>query len=194
MTAHPRRDLGAPLRLLHRPLRAARAAADLERLHGRPLPGRRGDPLLQPNARRSTPNAPISLFFGDFGHMRAPEQGRRERGARRRRERLARLLRQGRRARSRSRASTAYRSTCPTIGALRRALHAPAAGPASQHGVVRFRTPARKTISASGGSATVDTRSTRSAAAAPARPRRPPTISPAWRPTACRRPPAAATR
>ena len=39
-SGHPRRDLGASLRLLHRPLRAARAPDDLERLHGRPVPRR----------------------------------------------------------------------------------------------------------------------------------------------------------
>ena len=43
------RDHLAPLLLLHRPRHRAGAAADPERLERRPLPGRRGDPLLQPD-------------------------------------------------------------------------------------------------------------------------------------------------
>ena len=48
----------------------ARAAADLERLHRRPVPARRGDPLLQPHARPTHPGTPISLIFSDHGHQR----------------------------------------------------------------------------------------------------------------------------
>ena len=54
-----RRGHDPPLLVLHRPLDRARAAADLERLDRRPLPGRRGDPLLQPHPRPST-RAPTS--------------------------------------------------------------------------------------------------------------------------------------
>ena len=59
---------GVPLQLLHRPLRGPGAAADLQRLHRRPVPGRRGDPLLQPHAQPSTRVRDISLMFFDHGH------------------------------------------------------------------------------------------------------------------------------
>ncbi len=44
-----RRADPAPLLVLHRPFDPARANADVERLHRRPLPGRRDDPVLQPD-------------------------------------------------------------------------------------------------------------------------------------------------
>ena len=49
---------------------ATGADADGERLHRRPLPGRRDDPLLQPH-QDSVPGRRPALFLGDFGHMRA---------------------------------------------------------------------------------------------------------------------------
>ena len=49
-----RRDQGAPLRLLHRPLRAAGAAADLERLRRRPLPRRTRRSATTTGSARST--------------------------------------------------------------------------------------------------------------------------------------------
>ncbi len=55
LAGHRRRDHDASLVLLHRRLDLAGAAADLERLDRRPVPARRGDPLLQPDARRRTP-------------------------------------------------------------------------------------------------------------------------------------------
>ena len=74
--------------------RPSRAVADLERVHRRPLPGRRGDPLLQPHPYRA-PEADLALFFGDFGPPARAEQGRRQRPARGAPERLARPLRRG---------------------------------------------------------------------------------------------------
>ena len=47
----------------------AGAPPDLQRLDGRHLPARRGDPLLQPHPLR-LPGADISLFFLDYGHQR----------------------------------------------------------------------------------------------------------------------------
>ena len=60
-----------PLLLLHRPLPAAGAAPDRERLHRRPLPAptRRCATTTAPG--RSTRTRRIALFFGDFGHPRA---------------------------------------------------------------------------------------------------------------------------
>ena len=47
--ADRRRDHPAPLLVLHRSLDRPGADADVERVHRRPLPGRRDDPLLQPH-------------------------------------------------------------------------------------------------------------------------------------------------
>ena len=59
---HRRRGHHAPLLVLHRSLDPPGAAPDLERLDGRHLPGRRGDPLLQPHPLRvpRTPTSPSS--------------------------------------------------------------------------------------------------------------------------------------
>ena len=69
-------DRALPLRLLpaRRRLRnrqaVAGAAADRQRLHRRPVPGRRGDALLQPRAR-AVPVGSDRAVDGDFGHLRA---------------------------------------------------------------------------------------------------------------------------
>ena len=73
---HRRRAHHPPLLVLHRRLDRARADADLQRLDRRPLPARRGDPLLQPHPRR----APGHADLADLPRPRPParpEQGRR---------------------------------------------------------------------------------------------------------------------
>ncbi len=64
----------------------AGAAADLQRLDRRPVPGRRGDPLLQPHPRRA-PGTPISLIFIDHGHQRGQNKAGRRAPARSRQRR-----------------------------------------------------------------------------------------------------------
>ena len=63
--ADRRRDHPAPLLVLHRSLDRPGADADVERVHRRPLPGRRDDPLLQPHpdpVRRQPPGAVLRRF------------------------------------------------------------------------------------------------------------------------------------
>ena len=193
VTGDPRRDHGAPLRLLHRPLRAARAAADLERLHRRPLPGRRGDPLLQPDPLAVPERADLALLR----RLRAHARGRTSR------PRPARSTPQ-------QNAWLDYYVKGAGLAALpgRHRLHAHL----SDVGALRRAVPGRQlggprstawcACSDAGTQDDLGERrigrgrhaaSTRSAAAGPARRPRP-TISPAWRPTACRPRRATATR
>ena len=73
-----RRDHDPPLLLLHRPQPAAGAAADPERLERRPLPGRRGGPLLQPHAD-PVPRRPDLPLPDGRRPPAQPEQGGRPR-------------------------------------------------------------------------------------------------------------------
>ena len=94
VAGHRRRDHQASLLLLHRRLDGARAAADLERLHRRPVPARRGDPLLQPHARRPPRHAGLA----DVQRPRPParaEQDPRRHLPQPPAAQLVRLLRQG---------------------------------------------------------------------------------------------------
>ena len=77
LAGHRRRDHHAPLVLLHRRLDGAGADADLERLDRRPLPARRGDPLLQPHAHQPPGHADLA----DLQRPRPP--ARAEQGPRR---------------------------------------------------------------------------------------------------------------
>ena len=61
---HARRAHRASLALLHRPLAAACAAAALERLDRRPVPGGRSDPLLQPHEDRAPVRADRDVQHG----------------------------------------------------------------------------------------------------------------------------------
>ena len=102
LAGHRRRDHHAPLVLLHRRLDRAGAAADLERLDRRPVPARRGDPLLQPHAHEH-PGTPVSLIFTRPRPPARAEQGPRRHVPQPPAARLVRPLRQGRRVRRRSR-------------------------------------------------------------------------------------------
>ena len=73
-----RRAHHAPLVLLHRRFAAARADADLERLHRRPLPGRRGDPLLPPHPRHPSGHAAGAVLRQLRPPARAEPRGRRQ--------------------------------------------------------------------------------------------------------------------
>ena len=59
-------EITTPLLLLHRSQPGPGSAADQHRLHRRPVPGERSDPLLQPDPG-PVPGHSISLFFGSFG-------------------------------------------------------------------------------------------------------------------------------
>jgi hypothetical protein len=104
--------------------------------------------------RAQYPDAPISLFFGDFGHMRALNKSDVS-GALDAADN-AWLDYYVKRAGSQPfQGATAYTLTCPSS--------APSGGPYQagawsglSHGVVRFRANGSKTISAGGGSPTVD--------------------------------------
>ena len=91
-----RRAHHPPLLLLHRRLAAARADADLQRLHRRPLPGRRGAALLPPHPRHPSGHAAGAVLRQLRPPARAEPAGRRQPAALAR-GRLAGLLRQGRR-------------------------------------------------------------------------------------------------
>ena len=90
------RDRPLPLGVLPEDERAARAHADLERLHGRPVPGRRGRALREQGAGRSTRTRASSQFHFDYGHPRG--QGKEADTARlsKRTHALVRPLREGR--------------------------------------------------------------------------------------------------
>ena len=90
-----------PLLLLHRRLGRARADADLQRLDRRPLPGRRGAPLLQPDQTPVPEHADLAVLHRLRPHPRARTRPPTPAAAGvARRERLVRLLRQGRRVRA----------------------------------------------------------------------------------------------
>ena len=101
------------------------------------------------------PNAPVSMFFGDFGHMRAV--GKAAESAALDAAQNAWLDFYVKGAGSEPfQGVTAYAITCPTS--------APSGGPFQastwanfEHGVVRLQDAGSKTISANGGSPTVDT-------------------------------------
>ena len=126
-----------------------------ERLQRRPLPGRRGDPLLQPDPLAVPERAGLALLRRLRSHARGQQAGRGQR-ARCRAERLVRLLRQGR--------GIAALPGCHRLHAHLSESPTPSGGPFQagswaglQHGVVRLRDDGTKTISANGGSSTVDT-------------------------------------
>ncbi|MGA8804972.1 MAG: CocE/NonD family hydrolase [Solirubrobacterales bacterium] len=105
--------------------------------------------------RSQYPNAPISLFFGDFGHMRAvgkPAESTALDAAQN--AWLDYYVKGG--GSQPFQGVTAYTLTCPTS--------APSGGPFTagswagfQHGVVRLQDAGSKTIAANGGSSAVDT-------------------------------------
>ena len=147
---HPRRAHHAPLVLLHRPLAGAGADADLERLDGRPVPGRRGDPVLQPDAHPVPERRHLAVLREPRPPAR-PEQGGRPRGALGRRARVVRLLREGRRQRAvprRHRRSPRPARTRPPPAARSR----PATGPRSRRARCASTTPTPKTILPTAGS------------------------------------------
>ena len=92
---HPGRGHHPPLLVLHRPLAAAGAAPDLERLHGRPVPGRRGGALSTTARAPSTPARRSRCWAMSFGHQRGQIQGGGPSAAVGGRVRLDGLLRQG---------------------------------------------------------------------------------------------------
>ncbi len=99
LTGHRRRAHHPPLLVLHRRLDRARADADHQRLDRRPVPARRGDPLLQPHPHPSPGHADLA----DLQRPRPParaEQGRRHRLPQLADPCLVRPLRQARRLRA----------------------------------------------------------------------------------------------
>ena len=184
---HPRRDQAAPLLLLHRPLRAPGAAADLQRLDRRPLPGRRGDPLLQPDQERVPRRAGIAVLRRLRPHAR-PEQG----------PRTSRCWRPARRSGSTttSRATTPAAALAPLPGDRDPDPDLPGQRPSGgpyfakdwahiSKGEVRYGSAAAKTIAPTAGDPAIgaDLRPGRSAAAPARRPPAP--TRPARRPTGC---------
>jgi dienelactone hydrolase len=107
--------------------------------------------------RSQYPNAPISLFFGDFGHMRAALPGKPAESAALDAASNAWLDYYVKGGGSQPfQGVTAYTLTCP--------FSEPSGGPFQagswsglQHGIVRLQDAGSKTISASGGSASIDT-------------------------------------
>jgi dienelactone hydrolase len=105
--------------------------------------------------RSQYPDAPISLFFGDFGHMRAVNKPAEAAALDAAQNAWFDYYVKGGGSQP-FQGVTAYTITCPTS--------APSGGPfqantwaSLEHGVVRFQDAATKTISANGGSAAVDT-------------------------------------
>ena len=101
------------------------------------------------------PGAPISLFFGDFGHMRALNKSDVSSALDAADDAWLDFYVKGTGSQP-FQGATAYTLTCPSS--------APSGGPFQagswaglSHGVVRFRDNGSKTISASGGSSSVDT-------------------------------------
>ena len=170
-----------PLGLLHRRLGRARAGAARQRLERRSVPGRRVDPLLQQGPRQAPERADVDVP----PRLRAqPARGRgvggRRRGADGGDQRVAGLLRQGRRLRARGRA---WRRRHPHLEVpgqhRRRALSRADVGPARPG-----RDPDRGRRGADDRRARHRRRRTRSRPATSARrPRAPTTRRP--RPTAC---------
>jgi acetyl esterase/lipase len=104
--------------------------------------------------RSQYPTAPISLFFGDFGHMRALNKPDVSAALDAADDAWLDFYVKGTGSQP-FQGATAYTLTCPSS--------APSGGPYQagswaglSHGVVRFRDKGSKTISASGGSASVD--------------------------------------
>ena len=104
--------------------------------------------------REQYPNAPISLFFGDFGHPRAANKPGDTSALNAAVNAWLDYYVKGAGAQP-FQGATAYALTCPTS--------APSGGPYTagswaglQHGVVRLKSKAAKTIAANGGSASVD--------------------------------------
>ena len=203
VAGHRRRDHHAPLLLLHRPLDGARAAADLERLDRRPLPARRGDPLLQPHPRPAPRHAGLADLHAttatSAGRTRSPDGDLPQPAA----AQLVRLLREGHRpgavpgradadpdlrrpVRRRDRRRSTTRTPTCRSGRRRWAELAPGRGPALGRRRAGDRARTRQRPGRRG-------RSTRSPAAAPARPRPAPT-RPARRATASTRLRPAASR
>ena len=105
--------------------------------------------------RSQYPNAPVSLFFGDFGHMRAVNKPAEASALDAAQNAWFDYYVKGGGSQP-FQGVTAYTLTCPKS--------APSGGPFQagswsglQHGVVRLRDDGTKTISANGGSSTVDT-------------------------------------
>jgi predicted acyl esterase len=101
------------------------------------------------------PDAPISLFFGDFGHMRALNKADVSSALNTADDAWLDFYVKGSGSQP-FQGATAYTLTCPSS--------APSGGPYQagswaglSHGVVRFRDKGSKTISAAGGSSSVDT-------------------------------------
>ena len=142
--------------------------------------------------RSQYPNAPISMLFGDFGHMRAVNKPGDSNARDQAQDSLARLLRQGRRSAA-VQGVTAFAMTCPTSSALRRPFKA-GSWAGLERGVVRLTHPARQDGLRQRRIAERWTRpSIRSPGAGPApRPRQ--ATCRVWRPIGCPRRPATATR
>ena len=105
--------------------------------------------------RTQYPNAPVSMFFGDFGHMRAVNKAAESAALDAAQNAWLDFYVKGAGSEP-FQGVTAYAITCPTS--------APSGGPFQasswaglQHGVVRLQDAGSKTISANGGSSAVDT-------------------------------------
>ncbi len=186
----PRHDPALPLGLLparrqvRLPHRGAAAAAHRQRLHRRPVPGRRGAALPQPRALALPERPGVPVRLGRRPRARA-EQGGRQRAAAELRQELLRSVPERARPAPRRRWGTG--ATPPAYTALTQTCPASAAsgGPytasswAGLHpGQVTFTTTTAQTVSPTGGSATVSQAFDPITGPGPAPPRPPPTRAP----------------
>ena len=172
---HGHRAHHEPLGALHRRQHPARAGPAGQRLERRPVPGRRVAALLQQGPREVPEHADL-----DVPPRLRPQPARRQhlhrrpRRARRHRERVDGLLRQGRRLRARRRARRRRHPHLQVPGQRRRhPLPRPDLGAArARRGARRLRPPRRRSPPPA------PRRRTRSPAATSARPPRAPTTPP----------------
>ena len=182
----------APLLVLHRPLDRARADADVERVHRRPVPGRRDDPLLQPHPHRVPGGRQPGALLRRLRPPAGGEQERRHHRPARTRERLDGLLRQGRRLRAGGRGHRLH-PDLPQHRTVGRPVLGQELGADRQGRDPARRRRARRRSSPAPAARRSRPRSTRSAAAGRARPPTAPT-SRGPRATGSSRRPRAATR
>ena len=183
---------GAPLAVLSRPLPRAGADAAGERLHGRPLPGRRGAAVRQPHAGAVSVDAAVDAVPRLRAHARA-EQARRHGGVRAAALSVDGPLRQGRRDRDAAARGRGPDADVPGDRAVRRPVHGrDVGGAAPRRGAPAVGARADRRLGRRRPDASPP-RSTRSPARARARRRAPPT-SRGRRATACPPRPATATR